>query len=173
MAINDTDYNSTLAVTDVVNSNTYAQATAVDNTGMSQGALYTLLNSIVTNWNLALVKVKADGANSTYSGSAVTTLALQGHGLTANGMHQVDLINTLKELETAMNAVLALLDADTQVTKTDYVATVNALGTGAALNLDDTVAGSYGLNQDKLVAFLSDFVTKFNGLLTHLDTDAL
>jgi hypothetical protein len=72
-----------------------------------------------------------------------------------------------------MNAVLALLDADTQVTKTNYEATVNALGTGAALNLDDTVAGSYGLNQDKLVAFLNDFVTKFNGLLTHLDTDAL
>lgn len=174
MAISATDYASTLAVTDYVNSGTYQeQSTAIKNTGMTQGALYTTLNSLITNWNLALVKVKADGANSTYSTYACTALASQGHGLSANGMHQKDLVATLKEMETNFNAVLALLDADTQVTKTDYASTVNALGTGSALNLNDTVAGSYGMSQDFLVSFIDDFVTKFNGLLAHLDTDAL
>jgi len=171
MAINDIDYASTLTVTDVVNSGTNSVATAVDNTGMSQGALYTLLNSIITNWNLLLVKVKADGANSTYSGSACTTLA--SRGISNKGMYQKDLIAALVQLETAFNAVLTLLDADTQVTKDNYIATVNALGTGAALDLNNTVSGSLGLDQDKLVKFLDDLVTKFNGLLAHLDTDAV
>ena len=58
--VTDTDYNSTLAVTDVVNASTKDRNTAVDNAGMSQGALYTLLNSIVTNVNLLNAKLDAD-----------------------------------------------------------------------------------------------------------------
>lgn len=174
MAINDTDYASTLGITDYINSGTYQDvSTAIKTNGMSQGALYTRLNEIVTNWNALLVKVKADGANSTYSTYACTVLSSQGNGISATGMHQKDLIDCLYALETNFNAVLALLDADTQVTKTNYATTVNALGTAAALNLNDTVRGSYGLSQDNIVSFLDDLVTKFNGLVAHLDTDAL
>jgi hypothetical protein len=173
MAIGDTDYASTLAVTDVVNSGTKAVATAVDNTGMSQGALYTLLNSIITNFNAMLVKVKADGAASTYSTYACKALASQGKGISANGMYQADLIATLTELETNFNAVLALLDADTQVTLTTYTAVATAAGSGAALNLNDTVVGSKGLSQDAIVSFLDDLVAKFNAVLANLDIDAL
>jgi len=173
MAIGDTDYASTLAVTDVVNSGTKAVATAVDNTGMSQGALYTLLNSIVTNFNAMLVKVKADGAASTYSTYACKALASQGKGISANGMYQADLIATLTELETNFNAVLALLDADTQVTLDTYTAVATAAGSGAALNLNDTVVGSKGLSQDAIVSFLDDLVAKFNAVLANLDIDAL
>lgn len=173
MAIGDTDYASTLAVTDVVNSGTKAVATAVDNTGMSQGALYTLLNSIVTNFNAMLVKVKADGAASTYSTCACKALASQGKGISANGMYQVDLIATLTELETNFNAVLALLDADAQVTLKTYTAVATAAGSGAALNLNDTVVGSKGLSQDAIVSFLDDLVAKFNAVLANLDIDAL
>lgn len=173
MAIGDTDYASTLAVTDVVNSGTKAVATAVDNTGMSQGALYTLLNSIVTNFNAMLVKVKADGAASTYSTYACKALASQGKGISANGMYQDDLIATLTELETNFNAVLALLDADTQVTLDTYTAVATAAGSGAALNLNDTVVGSKGLSQDAIVSFLDDLVAKFNAVLANLDIDAL
>jgi len=178
MAINDTDYASTLAITDVVNNNaafTIAanKNVAVDNRGYNLGALYDLLNTIVTNWNLLLVKVKADGANSTYSGSACTTLALQGHGITPHGMHQKDLIDCLAALETNFNAVLALLDADTQVTLTTYTAVATAAGSGAVLNLNDTVPGSKGISQDHIVSFLDDFVAKFNAVLANLDIDAL
>ena len=72
MAIGDTDYLSTLSITDVVNNGVAytidANANlAVDNTGYNQGALYTLLNEIVTNFNAMLVKVKADGAAGTYT----------------------------------------------------------------------------------------------------------
>ncbi len=171
MAIGDTDYASTLAVTDVVNSGTNVVATAVDNTGMSQGALYTLLNSIITNFNAMLVKVKADGANSTYSTYACTTMA--SRKLSALGMHQADLVAALTELETNFNAVLALLDADTQVTLTTYTAVATAAGSGAALNLNDTVVGSKGLSQDYIVTFLDDLVAKFNAVLANLDIDAL
>jgi hypothetical protein len=172
MAINDTDYASTLAITDVVN-NGAAGTVAVDNAGMSQGALYTLLNSIVTNWNAMLVKVKADGANSTYSTYACTALASQGHGLSARGMHQADLVAALTELETNFAAVLALLDADSQVALETYTAVAAAAGTGSTLNLNDTVVGSKGLSQDAIVSFLDDFVAKFNAVLGNLDIDAL
>lgn len=56
----DSDYNSTLAITDVVNSNTKSVLTAVDNAGMSQQALYTLLSTIVTNVNALNAKLDAD-----------------------------------------------------------------------------------------------------------------
>lgn len=173
MALSDTDYVSTLAVTDVVNSGTKLTATAVDNTGMSQGALYTLLDSIVTNWNLLMAKLEADGAaTTTYTpNNLYSTLAARG--IERNGMFQEDLVAVLSEMETKFKAVLALLDADTGVTLTTYTAVANAAGTGAALDLDNTVVGSKGMNQKALVAFLDDYVAKFNALLGNLDIDAL
>jgi hypothetical protein len=66
-----------------------------------------------------------------------------------------------------------LLDADTQVTLTTYTSVANAAGTGAALDLDDTVVGSKGLSQDAIVSFLDDLVAKFNAVLGNLDIDAV
>lgn len=180
MALSDTDYVSGLALTDVCNAGVnYTIAAnanlAVDNRGMNQGALYTLLNNVATNWNLLMAKLEADGAASTtYTpNNLLTTLASQGYGLTNKGMHQKDLINQLSEMESKFNAVVALLDADTGVTLTDYATVTSAVGTGAALNLNDTVIGSYGLDQAKLVSFLDDYIAKFNALLGNLDIDAL
>lgn len=178
MAIGDTDYLSTLSITDVVNNGVAytidANANlAVDNTGYNQGALYTLLNEIVTNFNAMLVKVKADGAAGTYTSYACTALASQGHGISKNGMHQKDLINCLKELETNFNAAITAFDSDAQITLDNYVATATAAGTGAVLDLNNTVAGSYGIDQGKLVSFLDDLVAKINAVLGNLDIDAL
>ena len=166
----DTDYAATYTITDVINNSADAQATAVDNTGMSQGALYAQLNSIITNWNLTMTKIEADDATTTtYTpDNAYTTLA--SRGIELNGMHQLDLYNALAEIETNFSAVLALLDADGGVTKTNYAATVNALGTASALALPATVSGN-GISQEDIVEFLDDYITKYNGLLTHLDTD--
>jgi len=179
MAINDTDYASTLAVTDVVNNNAYYtiaanKNVAVDNRGYNQGALYDLLNSLVTNFNALLVKLEADGVTSDYTPTyACTALASQGRGISANGMWQIDVVNALKELETNFNAVIALLDADDTVTLTTYVAVATAAGSGAVLDLDDTTAASAGISQEIIVSFLDDLVAKFNAILANLDIDAI
>jgi len=94
----------------------------------------------------------------------MTALASQGHGLSAKGMHQKDLVATLTEMETNFNAVLTKLDADGGVTDTNY----NSLW---AVDLNNTVVGSKGLDQDKLVTFLQEFLTNFAGALTKLDND--
>jgi hypothetical protein len=94
----------------------------------------------------------------------VTALASQGHGLSARGMWQKDLVAELTEFETNLNAVLTKLDADAGVTDTDYNSTY-------AVDLDNTVVGSLGLDQDKLVTFLQELVTNFNLILTKLDSD--
>jgi hypothetical protein len=57
--VTDIDYNSTLAITDVVNAGK-ERNTAVDNAGMGQGALYTLLATIVTNVNALNAKLDDD-----------------------------------------------------------------------------------------------------------------
>lgn len=171
MALTDGNYVATVGITDIVNAGTAFtiaanQNLAVDNRGMQQGALYNLLNTIVTNFNTCMTKIEADGATTTtYTpDNAMTTLATQGHGLSAKGMHQKDLVATLTELETNFNAILALLDADGGVTKTTYTATY-------AVDLDDTVVGSKGIDQDKLVSFLEQWVDNWNLCLAAMDTD--
>jgi hypothetical protein len=61
----DSNYNATLAITDVVNAGAYFtiasnKNVAVNNTGFNQGALYDLLNTIVTNFNALNAKLDAD-----------------------------------------------------------------------------------------------------------------
>jgi hypothetical protein len=171
MALADGDYVATLALTDTVNAGVnYTIAAnenlAVDNRGYQQGALYDLLNNIVTNNNLLTIKIEADGATTTtYTpNNDLTLLAVQGNGLSDKGMHQKDLITQLTEMETKWNAILALLDADGGVTLTTYVA-------GFTVDLDNTVVGSLGLGQDTLVAFLESFVDNFNLALAQMDVD--
>lgn len=173
MPVTDTNYNSTLALTDVVNNNAAFNATlgysdAVDNRGMGQGALYTLLNNIVTNVNALNAKLDADGGVSDTNYASLhnlTALASQGYGLSVNGMHQKDLQAALAQIETNFNAILTKLDSDGGVTDTNY----NALH---AVDLNDTTStGQKGLSQALIVAFLDSFVTQFNAALTKLDND--
>lgn len=63
--VTGTNYNSLWAITDVVNSGTNFTIAAnkndaVDNTGMNQGALYDLLNTVVTNVNGLNAKLDSD-----------------------------------------------------------------------------------------------------------------
>jgi hypothetical protein len=95
----------------------------------------------------------------------MTAIASTGYGLSGTGMHQADLVTFLTQLETNWNACLAHLDADAGVTLTTYVATYK-------IDLDDTVVGSKGLSQDKIVSVLDSFVSKFNSCLTALDGDS-
>lgn len=59
--VSDTNYNSVLALTDVVN-NDKGMSTAVDDNGITQQALYTLLNNIDTNVDALNAKLDADSA---------------------------------------------------------------------------------------------------------------
>ncbi len=171
MALADGDYVATLALTDTVNAGiNYSiaanQNLAVDNRGFQQGALYDLLNNIVTNYNLLTTKIEADGATTTtYTpNNDITVLASQGYGISDKGMHQKDLIAQLTELETNWNAILALLDADGGVTLTTYVA-------GFAVDLNNSTVGSLGISQEDLVSFLESFVDNFNLALAQMDVD--
>ena len=94
----------------------------------------------------------------------VTALASQGHGLEPKGMHQKDEVAELSEFETNLNAVLTKLDSDDGVTDANYNSTY-------AVDLNNTVVGSLGLDQDKKVSFLQSFITNFNLVLTKLDSD--
>ncbi len=172
MAVTDTDYNSTWAVTDVVNEGVnYTIAAnenlAVDNTGMSQSALYSLMNEIVTNVNGMNAKLDADGGVSDANYASLynlTAMASQGYGLGTKGMWQADLIAELTEFETNFNAILTKLDNDGGTTDSDYNSTY-------AVDLNNTVVGSYGIDQGKLVTFLQSMITNINATLTKLDSD--
>jgi len=94
----------------------------------------------------------------------VTALASQGHGLEPKGMHQKDEVAELTEFETNFNGVLAKLDYETAVTDTNYATLYD-------IDLDNTVVGSLGLDQDKKVSFLQEFITNFNLTLVKLDTE--
>lgn len=69
----DADYVSTLAITDVLDP-AVGTANAIMQTGMYQGDLVKLLNTIVTNFNLLLAKLDADplAASDYVSACAVT-----------------------------------------------------------------------------------------------------
>ena len=94
----------------------------------------------------------------------ITALASQGDGITANGIHQKDLVAEVTEFETNLNGILTKLDADSGVTDTDYNASF-------AVDLNDTVVGSLGMSQDFLVSFLESVVDNFNLALAQLDAD--
>jgi hypothetical protein len=81
-----------------------------------------------------------------------------------NGIHQEDLVTFLTDIATKHNATLAKLDADTGVTATDYVS-------GQTITLDTTKIQAGGINQDGLIEFLQDVITKNNAVLAKLDAD--
>lgn len=57
----DADYNSTLAITDNINSSTYSNRNdGIFDHGMNQGELYDILSTIVTNVNALNAKLDAD-----------------------------------------------------------------------------------------------------------------
>jgi hypothetical protein len=94
----------------------------------------------------------------------VTALASQGFGLEDKGMHQKDEVAELTEFETNLNAVLTKLDNDGGVSDVNY-------NTLYAVDLDNTVVGSLGIDMGKRVGFLDDYLANFNLTLTKLDND--
>ena len=165
MPVSDINYNSLIALTDVVNNGKTA-ATAVDNTGASQGAIIAVVTLIIAGMAALNAKLDAEGGvNGTgyATGYNLTSLASRNKA-NGRGIHQGDLYAALLEMETNFNAALAVLDLDSGVADTTY----NALG---AVDLNDVASGT-GLGFEDIVNFLDSFITNFNATLTKLDADA-
>jgi len=160
----DTNYNSTLALTDVGNAGGIA-AVAVNNTGMSQEALGTLIVAIAAGIAAMNAKLDADGGvtDTNFAATYDLTALIGRNDLRTTGIHQGDLYAVLLEIETNWNAILAKLDADAGVEDEDYAAT-------HAVDLSDLVSGT-GIGQAEIVSFLDNFITQFNDCLDKLDAD--
>ena len=176
MALTGDAYVSTYAVTDTMNAGTaYTVAAnenlAIDNRGYQQGALYTVLNDLVTKWNLCMTAIEADGATTTtYTpNQALTTLA--SRGIEKNGMHQADLMAAFTEIATNLAAVVDLLDADGGVTLTTYNAVCLAAGNPGGTQLAFESTATMGVSHDEIVRFMDEAVTKWNAVMANCDAD--
>lgn len=170
MPVTDTDFVSTLAVTDVVDSATVLPANGlIKKTGLNQGDLYALISSIITNFNATNAKLDADaGVNDTdyATNGNLSAVGAAGYKLTKNGMHQADLITCLTAMATQFAVVTAQLDSDTGVTDTDYASTLD-------FTLDTTELQKDGIKgQGDITTYLKTVITNFNALLAKLDADA-
>lgn len=162
MAVADTDYNSTLAITDNVNN---LAADPIKNNGVFQGAVVTLLGTIKTKVNALNAKLDADGGVSGTNYASLWNLAaLDSNQISQGGLNQPALYTRLALIVTNWDGILTKLDNDGGVADTNY----KSLGSVA---LGATVKGT-GISQGDLVSFLDSFITKFNTTLTKLDADA-
>jgi hypothetical protein len=178
MALTGDAYVSTYAVTDTVNAGTAFtiaanQNLAIDNRGYSTGAIYTVLNDLITKWNLAMTAIEADSATSTtYTpDNALTALISQGFGIEKHGWHQEDMINCLTEIATNLAAVVDLLDADGGVTLETYNAVALAAGTPTGVQLAFDVTATQGVAHDEIVRFMENAIDKWNATLANCDVD--
>ena len=161
MPVTDTDFNSTLAITDNVNN---IAADPITNTGVYQGDVVTLLTTIRTQINALNAKLDADGGvTDTNYAETWNLAALDANQISQGGLNQPALYTRLALIVTNWAGILAKLDDDGGVTDTNY----EELGT---LSLGATVRGT-GISQGDIVSFLDSFITKFNATLTKLDAD--
>jgi hypothetical protein len=178
MALTGDAYVDTYAVTDTVNAGTSFtvaanQNLAIDNRGYSTGAIYTVLNDLITKWNLCMTAIEADGANTTtYTpDNALTALISQGFGIEKHGWHQEDMINCLTEIATNLAAVVDLLDADGGVTLETYNAVALAAGTPTGVQLAFEATATQGVAHDEIVRFMENAIDKWNATMANCDAD--
>ena len=176
MALTGDAYVATYAVSDTINAGTnYTVAAnqnlAIDNRGYQQGALYTVLDDLITKWNLAMTAIEADGATTTtYTpNNALTTLA--SRGIEKNGMHDEDLIACFKEIATNLAAVVDLLDSDGGVTLETYNAVALAAGNPGGTQLAFETTATQGVAHDEIVRFMEDAIDKWNATMANCDAD--
>ncbi len=170
MAVTDTDYAATWDVTDVIDSTTVLRRSeALMQDGVSQKALYDLLNTIITNFNGILAKLDADGGvtDTDYvANCAYTVIGSAGHALDANGIKQDVLVTLLTELETNFEIMTAQLDSDAGVADTNYAATWD-------FDMDTTLIKSTGIrSQGDVLTYLDGVIAAIAGINAKLDADS-
>ena len=176
MALTGGVYVATYGVTDTINAGTYYtiaanENLAIDNRGYQQGALYTVLNDLITKWNLCMTAIEADGATTTTYTPAQALTTLASRGIEKNGVHVSDMIACLTEIATNLAAVVDLLDADGGVTLTTYNAVALAAGNPGAEQLALNASCTTAIGHDETVRFMEDAIDKWNAVLANCDID--
>ena len=109
--VTDTNYNSLGAITDNVNN---LPGDPIQNNGVFQGAIVTLLGTIRTKFNATLTKLDADaGVTDTNYSSLWALPAIDANQICQGGINQGALFTYLDTIRANFNAVLTKLDADT------------------------------------------------------------
>ena len=140
--------------------------------GIHQADLYTLVADINTKLIALYTQLVADTTVNTATYTANTPGALP-HGISGSGIAQSDIVAWLQRVITGWNANMALLDADTGVTATNYVAThaiTDAINPtlGAAYQIRNN-----GMKQSDMIYWLNTIITEINAVMIHLDADSL
>ena len=169
MAVTDTDYNSTLALTDVFDAGVPQDSGGVDQNGVPQGNLVSAMGSYVTNFNLLNAKLDLDGGVTGVDYATLCNLSAlgdAGYKITSNGLRQDLEATFLEAIETKFEVLTAKLDADGGVGDTTYGSLWN-------FNLDSTLISGNGIqDQGDVVDYLNTVYTAFNGVLVKLDADS-
>lgn len=141
--------------------------------GIHQADLYTLINDINTKLIALYTQLVAD---TTVNDSTYLTACTPGTlstSISANGMAQGAIVAWLQTVVTGWNAAMALLDGDSGINLTTYVATqgltdaINPTGKTAYEIRDN------GMYQGDLVYWLNAIVTTLNATNVKLDADSL
>ena len=141
--------------------------------GVSQGDLYSLISDINTKFIALLTQLVADAIVNTSTYLTGCTSGSLPSSFTGTGVNQKQIVDWLQSYITGWNAMLALLDADTGIAATDYVATYAITD---AINPASATAHQIrndGMYQGDLVYFLNLIITNLNAVNAVLDADAL
>lgn len=109
--VTDTNYNSTLALTDSIDTLAGDQ---VKQNGAFQGGYGPIRNHFRTNFNLLLAKLDADaGVTDTNYNALYNIAAVDSNQLSGMGINQGALFTRVDLFKTNFNSLLTKLDADT------------------------------------------------------------
>jgi len=168
MAVTDTDYSATLALTDVFDSSVAQDSGGVTQNGVPQGNLVTAMSNYVTNLNATNAKLDADTGVTDVNYATLCNLSSigsAGYNIYQNGVRQDLLVTFLTAIETQFEVLTAKLDADTGTSDSDYASTLD-------FDMDTTEISANGIHdQGDVVDYLNEVYTQFNALLTKLDAD--
>lgn len=162
MGVTDTNYNA-LYVVSYYNASTKG-------TGLGQKTHVKFLKDLVANFNLMCTKLDSDAGVTDTDYRALWGMSdsidtLAGDQVKGNGAFMQGFSTIRVHFRTALNGVLAKLDADAGVTDTNYNALYNIPA------VDDNQLNARAANQGYLFNRIDLFKTNFNGLLTKLDAD--
>ena len=168
MAVTDTDYSATYALTDVFDSSVAQDSGGVTQNGVPQGNLVTAMSNYVTNYNAMDAKLDLDGGVTGENYAELCNLSAigsAGYKITNNGLRQDLLYTFLAAIETQFEVLTAKLDADGGVTGENY-------GTLWNFDLDTTKINANGImDQGDVVDYMNTVYAALNGVLTKLDAD--
>jgi len=180
-----TTYQDAYTITDTINSATYtsneASGTITEDSysssvthvggailddGISQKSLYELLLMLQVDWDTAMAGLDAEigVATTTYLADAALGSLSSTYNIHPNGIGIDKLAVYLQAIATQFAVCTALLDADADLTDTNYASTLDP-------TMDTTLIKSTGARQGDIISYLNTIVTNTNALWVKIDAD--